>query len=119
MTRLLLALVAVAALGTGFRVEDKLNRLLIYGDGFLFGVKEPSGWSGDTDNASRLRANVVFYNNKETFQTSTTIIYIQAGHKTDNDLSKDMEADVAGYRRRYPSIVFKNLPGVVPSKTRA
>ena len=34
-----------------FPHPQKLDRVLVYGDGFVFGVKEPDGWHGDTDSA--------------------------------------------------------------------
>jgi hypothetical protein len=119
MKRLLLLMAATSALAVTLLGEHKLNGLLVNGDGFLFGVKEPDGWFEDTDNAARLRANIVFYRDKETFPTSTTIIYVQLSAKTDDDMTKDIEADMKAYSRRYPTIIFKDFPNAAPSETRA
>ena len=38
-----------------------MDRLLVYGDGFMFGVKEPEGWLGDTERASAFKMNILIY----------------------------------------------------------
>jgi len=37
-----------------------MSSLIVYGDGFMFSVKEPDGWNGDTDKAAEYYANIVF-----------------------------------------------------------
>ena len=55
----------------GFSADKKnLDRLLVYGEGFIFGIKEPKGWQADTANASSVNANILFYKPSETIQTA-------------------------------------------------
>ncbi len=110
---------AVLVLAGTVAGSDKLDRLLVYGDGWLFGVREPDGWHGDTENASKLQANIVFYAESRTLQTATTLIYIQISRKVDNNLEQDMKSDMAGYRKRYPEIRFRGIPHTMSSKARS
>lgn len=44
--------------GEASRIEKKLDALLVYGEGFVFSVKEPAGWVGDIEDAKQYSANI-------------------------------------------------------------
>jgi len=90
--------------------EQKLDNLLVYGEGFLFRVKEPPGWKGDCSNAANIHANILFYKQEESFQTAKALIYLRVNDKTDENVEKDLEWDMEQYRKRYPNIQFKDIP---------
>ena len=89
--------------------EKKLDRLIVYGEGFAFGVKEPAGWKADTKNAATLDANILFYRPAETIDTAIALIKIRIGSKVDENTAGDLAADMDGYKSRYPGIQFRDL----------
>jgi len=86
-----------------------LDHLIVYGEGFSFVVKEPPGWTGDTQNASRVGANVVFYRAGEKLTSASTLIRVRLGSKVDEDTAADLKYDMDGYRSKYPKVRFINL----------
>lgn len=89
--------------------EKKKVRILVYGNGFIFGVKEPEGWQSDTSNASGMHANIIFYKLNETINDAKYLIYIRLNDKTDEHIEKDLEFDMSQYKNRYPSVEFKDI----------
>src|SRR6266481_2100216 len=73
--------------------QQKLDQLLVYGDNFLFSVREPAGWKGDTASAESLAG----------------LIRVRLSDKTDENISADMEDDIRSYRAQYPKIQFKDI----------
>lgn len=74
VTALVLAILAIVPAWSD--AEQKLNNLLIYGEGFIFGVKEPEGWTGDTEHASDFSANVFFYSNKKALDGEAWLVHV-------------------------------------------
>jgi hypothetical protein len=103
------AIVILAGVTTTAQPAPKLNNLLIYGNGYMFGVKEPDGWHGDTDQiASKYQVNVVFLPPKESRKNDVTI-RVRVNHKTDENTIEDLEYDMQGYRKEYPAVQFSDL----------
>ncbi len=96
------------------RAEPKLDNLLVYGQGFFFSVKEPTGWHGDTKNAAQYSANIIFYPKADSPNDAPVLIRVTIVDKTDEDIEKDLAADMNEYRLRYPAAVFKSLPVAHP-----
>lgn len=100
---------AVLSAGTlgipwALRAEPKFDNLLVYGDGFSFSVKEPPGWRGDTTNAERYSANVILYESRLTWDRAPAVIRILVADKVDENTQADMDADMNGYRARFPTV---------------
>ena len=95
--------------------EPKLDRLMVYGTGFAFGVKEPTGWHGDTDNASKYAANILFYRRGESHGSAKALIRVRVGNKTDENTAEDLAYDMKGYKEKYPKIEFVELQVSHPS----
>lgn len=89
--------------------KGAMDTLLVDGEGFLFGVKEPAGWTGDTTNAAKLSCNVAFYRKGQSFERAPVVIRVTIFEKTDEDISRDMKSDMDGYRDRYPGVLFRNM----------
>jgi len=94
--------------------EPKLDRLVVYGDGFSFGVKEPSGWKGDTTKASEIGANIVFYRDGETYKNAVALIRVRVGKKVDEDTAADLAYDVNDYKKRSPGVRFGDIAASHP-----
>jgi hypothetical protein len=113
MPPLLRIVTFVAALAVSLG-QEKLDRLLVFGDGFAFGVKEPSGWQGDTDAANSIGANILFCKKGESVRRFSALIYVRINEKTDEDLSGDLKADMDGYKREHPDVEFRDLVATHP-----
>jgi hypothetical protein len=89
--------------------QQKLDELLVYGDNFMFGVKEPPGWTGDTTNAEGFQANVVLHESKQPRLSWTGLIRIRVNPKVNENTSSDMAEDMRDYKAQFPSVQFKDL----------
>jgi len=95
--------------------QQKLGQLLVYGDGFRFSVKEPAGWSGDTENAVKFNANVVLHEAGRPQNSPTGLIRVSLNEKTDENIAEDMAADMHEYVEQNPKVRFKDLAIKHPS----
>jgi hypothetical protein len=108
MMKKLLAL-GILAVSTLIYANEKLDRLLVYGDGFIFGVKEPDGWKADINNAAKLDANILFYRSNESFSNHGSFIYIRINKKVDENVGEDLKYDMKQYSDKYPKIQFGDI----------
>jgi hypothetical protein len=108
---LLLAAVPLSAAGQG----EKADSLLVYGSDFAFGVREPSGWQGDTDVAAKAHANIVFLRVGESLDDAAAPIFVKIVDKADENTAKDLASDMKGYQSRYPKVQFADLDVPHPS----
>ena len=91
--------------------KNQGDSLLVYGSGFSFSVKEPLGWDSDTgDLARRYGVSVVFSPQQKASREYDVTIRIQANRKADESTEKDLNADMDGYKKEYPSVRFEELP---------
>ncbi len=107
---LFIGVIVVMCINAFAAEEKKLDSLLVYGEGFIFGVKEPSGWKADTSNAANVHANILFYKPGESFQTAKALIFVRVNKKSDEYIEKDLEWDMEQYKKRYPKVQFKDIP---------
>lgn len=89
--------------------------LVVYGDDFMFAIKEPEGWTADIENAPKLSAGVVLYREAETFEKHGTLIAIRVARKVDEKTADDLAHDMKEFRRLYPDVEFKDLKTPHPS----
>jgi hypothetical protein len=89
--------------------EQPMDRLILYGDGFRFGVKEPAGWHGDWQTASSMKSNIIFYPEGHETATAYGVIRVRVNKKKDENTGEGLAADMEGFRRRFPAIEFKDL----------
>ena len=91
------------------RAKPKGDGLLVYGDGFMFAVKEPSGWKSDIQNASRLGANIAFYHAGESPESAVALVRVRVSGKVDENTAGDLQADMDGYRQEYAGVDFEDI----------
>jgi len=89
--------------------------LVVYGDDFMFAIKEPEGWTADIDNAPKLSAGVVLYQAAETFEKHGVLIAIRVAKKVDEKTADDLAHDMGEFRNLYPDVQFKDLKAPHPS----
>lgn len=94
--------------------SPKLDRLLVYGEGFVFGVKEPAGWHGDTEKAKAYEANILFYRPATDPGKPEGVIRVRVSKKVDENTDADLQADMDGYRKQFPQAEFPNLAATHP-----
>ncbi|MDB5281412.1 MAG: hypothetical protein JWO06_487 [Bacteroidota bacterium] len=82
----------------------KMGSLMVYGDGFAFGVKEPDGWTGDIDLAKEYFANIVFYKSKADIKNGGALIQVYHFNKEDEDTEKDLAYDIKQYKDKYKNL---------------
>jgi hypothetical protein len=88
---------------------EKTDRLMVYGDGFIFGVKEPQGWHGDIDSAASYSANIVFTGPGFDSTSPFDIIRVCVNSKVDENTAADLEYDMKQYSDQYADIKFDSL----------
>jgi hypothetical protein len=91
--------------------------LVVYGDDFMFAIKEPEGWTADIENAPKLSAGVVLYRESETFEKHGVLIAIRVAKKVDENTADDLAHDMREFRNLYPDVQFKEL--MAPNKSYA
>jgi hypothetical protein len=89
--------------------------LVVYGDDFMFAIKEPEGWTADIENAPKLSAGVVLYRTAETFEKHGVLIAIRVAKKVDEKTADDLAHDMGEFRNLYPDVQFKDLKAPHPS----
>ena len=109
MARFLACCIIVFTLSFSSFAQQKLDQLLVYGDNFLFSVKEPAGWKGDTASAEQFQSNVVLHEATQPPESLTGLIRVRLNDKTDENISADMKDDIRSYKTQYPKIQFKDI----------
>jgi hypothetical protein len=89
--------------------QQKLDQLLVYGDDFMFGVREPPGWIGDTTNAKGFEANVVLHESGRPRDSWFGLIRIRVNPKENENISADMAEDMRSYKAQFPNVQFKDI----------
>jgi hypothetical protein len=93
----------------------KPQSLSVVGTGFAFSVKEPGGWRGDTENAKRYSANVVFNERSTPREQTPAIIRVLVVDKADESIDRDLDADMAKYAAAHPSAKFVDFAVLHPA----
>ena len=112
---LVLALALLQTAGPAIpQAQQKMDNLIVYGHDFMFGVKEPGGWQGDTEQASSFKMNILIYPRGHELPDLDGVIRISVNKKEDENTEQDLAADMAGYRKRFPKVQFTNIEVVHP-----
>jgi hypothetical protein len=108
-------LLAVSLFPSVVSIAAEQDRLLVYGKGFLFGVKEPQGWMGDTEHANEAGANILFYRKGERYEKAVALIRVRLADKVDENTAGDLEYDINDYRKKFDKLELADLPLKHPS----
>src|SRR5207244_12769451 len=109
MPRPALAVLILLALAAPARAERQADRVIVHGDGFTFGVKEPTAWRADLGHAPRFGAHVLFYQTKHALRGGATLIMVRLSTSAANDAAQDLQSDMDDYRRRFGGVAFRDL----------
>lgn len=82
--------------------------LVIWGDGFMMTVQEPSGWVASSDAGRADGLPVVLFQTGSTWQTSPVVMYARVV-KTSKDLASFIVADERDFQRNCPGIQISNI----------
>ncbi|MFZ1685954.1 MAG: hypothetical protein WAU70_00915 [Flavobacteriales bacterium] len=104
------AIVLLIAADTQAQDADSsaMKSLIVYGDGFSFGVKEPQGWTGDIDRAAEYHSNIVFYPVGED-PDKAALVQVSAFQKQDEKTQNDLAFDVKSYEQQHASLKKEDL----------
>ena len=89
--------------------QQSLDQLLVHGDDFIFSVKEPPGWKGDSTTAAKYQSNLILHETSKPQESASGLIRIRIDDKLDENTSADLKEDLRGYQVQYPKIQFKEL----------
>jgi hypothetical protein len=90
--------------------EARLDRLIVYGDGFVFGVKEPDHWRADTGEVARkYHVNVIFVSAQGNGKSESVNIRVRVNKKVDENTIEDLDYDMEQYKKEYPKAEFGDL----------
>jgi hypothetical protein len=81
--------------------------LVVYGEAFSFMVSEPVNWIGDTDNAVKMQANIIFYKNQPASRAA--VIRVRVNDKVDENTMEDLSYDMQQYQANYPDLRFSDI----------
>jgi len=90
--------------------SSQMDQLLIYGNGWMFNVKEPKGWIGHTEDAYRYRVNIYFCLGKKSFDKSPVVMHISVNNKRGETLQQKMDSDVADYKKQHKKLELQEFP---------
>jgi hypothetical protein len=87
-----------------------MDRLMVYGSDFAFGVKEPKGWHGDTGEiATAHHVNIVFVPMGAALDGKEITIRVRVNSKVDENTIEDLKYDMVQYKKDYPKAQFSDL----------
>lgn len=89
--------------------SKEMTSLMVYGNDFSFGIKEPDGWIGDIENAPKYHSNIIFYKSKEELENGGALVQVRVFTKQDENTIDDLEYDLNGYRKDYLELEEENL----------
>jgi len=102
-------LVPVFSFSSAAPLLQKMDSLIVYGNGFMFGVKEPDGWQGDTERAGSFMVNILFYPRGPLPPNLDGVIRVRVNKKTDEDIAQDLAVDMDGYRKKFTTVRFEDF----------
>jgi hypothetical protein len=102
-------LVALSWVAAPSIAQQNPDRLLIFGEGFMFSVKEPPGWNSDTINAEKFESNVILHEGGRPIDSFSGLIRIRVNTKVDDNTLTDMQEDMRQYRAQYTKVQFRDL----------
>jgi len=90
--------------------QNKLERLIVYGDGFAFGVKEPDDWRADTGEIARkYHVNILFAPRQAAGGNENVTIRVRVNRKVDENTIEDLNYDMEQYKKEFPEAEFTDL----------
>lgn len=78
--------------------------LMVYGDGFMYSVKAPKGWKGDTAVSNEFYANIIFYEIEQDPVLEKVVIQVYTFKKENESLKEDLNGDIMNYREEHKKL---------------
>ena len=89
--------------------ETKKDHIIVYGKNFSFRVMENKIFKGDTENASRFGANIIFYKSQDDIDNGGALIQILLFKKQDENTIDDLKYDISKYKKKYKNLKLKDF----------
>jgi hypothetical protein len=100
---------SIALPPTYFAPAPDTTTMRVTGTGYAYSVKEPKRWRGDTERAKDFFSNIVFYENEQTLTAGGALIQVLLFKKQDENTIDDLNHDVNGYKREFPTAKVKDV----------
>jgi len=91
------------------RAQDK-DALLVYGQGWMFGVIEPKGWLCHTEDAYRYHMNAYFCLGKNNIDNSPAIMHISVYGKGRDTIQQSLAFDIENYKKHHKKVELQEFP---------
>src|SRR5690348_6105999 len=106
-----LFVLSLTTLNTHGQTNDsaKISSLMVCGKDFMFSVKEPDNWIGNTDKAEEFHANIIFYKSKKDFDNGGALIQVYNFKKQDEKTEEDLKIDIKGYQKDYKNLKQQDI----------
>jgi len=90
--------------------NQPMDTVLVFGDDFLFSLKEPDGWHCVCDErAMQYGVNAVVFPAAPDSRAHNLMIRIRVNKKSDENTALDLKADMQDYKQKYPNVEFAAL----------
>jgi hypothetical protein len=87
------------------RTQDRnKDALLIYGQGWMFGVIEPKGWRCHTKDAYKYTMNAYFCLGKKNIDNSPAIMHISVYDKGGRTMEENLAIDIKNYKKHHKKV---------------
>ena len=98
---------AASAQATPPAAKQPMDTVLVFGDGFVFSLKEPEGWSCICDErAAQYEVNAALFPAAAQSRAHHVMIRIRVNKKSDEDTAQDLKSDMEQYKHNYPEVEF-------------
>ena len=92
------------------KAKEPMDTVLVFGDDFLFSLKEPDGWHCVCDErAMQYGVNAVVFPSAPDSRAHHLMIRIRVNKKSDENTALDLKADMQDYKQKYPNVEFAAL----------
>jgi hypothetical protein len=103
--------------GDNFMSAIKDGSSMVFGNGYFFCIKAPSGWTIDQSSGANNGLPAVFYEEGNSWGKASNVMYTQIWDKENNDsLESIIEQDIKNYKKGYPGLVVEDKPDIVTAK---
>jgi hypothetical protein len=100
---------SIAPSPNAFAPAHDTTAVRVTGTGYAYSVKEPKRWTRDTERAKDFFSNIVFYENEQTLTAGGALIQVLLFKKQDENTIDDLNHDVNGYKREFPTAKVKDV----------
>jgi hypothetical protein len=90
--------------------KSPMDSILVYGQDFVFSLKEPQGWRCTCGpEATEYGVNAILFPSAAESRARHVQIRVRVNEKVDENTAEDLNADMREYKKKYPKVEFAPL----------